>query len=115
MVEMELRVLILDNSPREQTWHTLAPWFPRPRILGTGKCRQEACGGGNHPRLIPQSPGKLGKEGRAEGRGGGTRTYPAAHRQLQKGEWTEEGAHADLTRVLWRRTVSGEGLTFPSS
>ena len=37
------------------------------------------------------------------------------HRQLQKGARTEEGAHADLTRVLWRRTVSGEGLTFPSS
>lgn len=40
---------------------------------------------GNHPRYTPQSPGELGKEGRAEGRGGGT------HPQLWKEPRTERG------------------------
>lgn len=63
MVEMELRVLILDNSPREQTRHTLAPWFPRPRILGTGKCRQEACGGETTPGSSRRAQASWGRKG----------------------------------------------------
>lgn len=51
---------------------------------------------GNHPRYTLQSPGELGKEGRAEGRGGGAREVPRRPPPAVEGAATETGPRSCL-------------------
>ena len=97
-------MLILDNSPREQTEYPCS-LVPSPSDPGNRKVQK----GG----LRVQSPGELGKEGRAEGPGrlrlGST---PPPTPCCGRGG-TGQGTRRPGPRVLRRRTVS-PGKDWPS-
>lgn len=82
----ELRVLILDNSPREQTEHPCS-LVPSPSDPGNRKVQK----GG----LRVQSPGSWGRKGGRRGRGGGAQEVPHRPPPAGKGARTESGTHAD--------------------
>ena len=66
---------------------------------------------GNHPRYTLQSPGELGKEGRAEGRGGGAQEVPRRPPLAVEGAADRDGAQADPAPELSGGPVGGVRMT----
>lgn len=97
-------MLILDNSPSEQT-PTLC-YLPR----GTERWPGE----GNHPDHIPQSQGCLGEEGRSDdGRTteGGGRWHPkSTSLPTHTGMGTDGGGGVGSTQI-WTRSLEGDHVT----